>query len=256
MSGLKNDTLQLLDRTFLILDYISSSDKPCILTEIVENTGISKPSVYRILSTLLNHRVVVKDRHNQYRMGPKVIQWGRACRGDSNLLNIATPYVDKIWDITGETIHLVSYEGGYAYYLLKKESKYPLQMRSRRGDPILLHSTAAGKAILFSLPHDEFISYLQSTPLERRTKNTITDTEKLIDQRKKFEHLGFSEEYQENENDIRCVGAPILNDTGYPIGAVSITCPIYLCDDKRSADLGELLKREVAKISREFGYVD
>lgn len=53
-------------------------------------------------------------------------------------MSIATPYVDKIWDLTGETIHLVSYEGGYAYYLLKKENKYPLQMRSRRGDPNLL----------------------------------------------------------------------------------------------------------------------
>jgi len=74
MSEQRSKTLQLLERTFAILDYISLAEKPCMLTEIVEKTGISKPSVHRILSTLHHYRIVVKDRHNQYRMGPKIIQ--------------------------------------------------------------------------------------------------------------------------------------------------------------------------------------
>jgi DNA-binding IclR family transcriptional regulator len=256
MSEQRSKTLQLLERTFAILDYISLAEKPCMLTEIVEKTGISKPSVHRILSTLHHYRIVVKDRHNQYRMGPKIIQWGRACKGDSNLLSIASPYIEKIWNITGETIHLVSFEDGYAYYLMKKESRYPLQMRSRRGDTILLHSTAAGKAILFSLPFDELLSFLKRTPLDKRTENTITDPKIFIKQREEFMSKGFTEEEEENERDIRCIGVPNLNDKGDPLGAVSITCPIFLCDDKRSEELGELLKREASKISQEFGYSD
>ena len=253
MSGPKK-TLQLLDRAYTILEYLSNADMPCSLKEIVDNTGISKPAVHRVLMTLQKQLVVIKDTHNRYRMGPKIIQWGRACRGESNLLNIASPYVEDIWKTTGETIHLVSYENGYGYYLLKRESKYPLQMRSKRGDPILLHSTAAGKAILFSLPDSEFQRYVNATPLEKRTENTITDPKILSAQRDQFKNRGFSEECQENERDIRCIAAPILNDQGYPIGAISITCPIFLCDDKRVTRLGNLLAKKTKAISEKFGY--
>jgi|SRR6056297_251700 len=254
MSGPKKENLQLLERTFSILDCISSAEEPCTLKEIVDNTGISKPSVHRILSTLGNYLVVIKDSHTKYRIGSKIIQWGRACQGHSDLLSIATPYIDKIWQSTGETLHLVSYENGYAYYLLKKESKHPLQMRSRRGDNLLLHSTAAGKSILFSLPYDQFILFLESSNLEKRTVNTITDLEVLKKQRMKFHITGFSEEIEENEIDIRCIAAPVMNNQSYPIGAVSITSPTYLCDDERASLLGKILSKEILELSKEFGY--
>lgn len=254
MSGTKDTNLQLLERTFAILDYISREGRSCSLKEIVDATGISKPSVHRILSTLNKNLAVIKDSHSQYRIGPKMLQWARACKGNSELLSVAMPYLDRIWHVAGETIHLVSYENGHAYYLSKTESKHPLQMRSRRGDILLLHSTGAGKAILFSLPDAEFESFISREKLEKRTPHTITDPQIFYKQRKDFAEQGYCQEIQENEIDIRCIAAPVLNSEGYPLGSVSITCPVYRCDDSRAAELGQLLAEVIPKLSAEFGY--
>lgn len=254
MSETKPGNLQLLERTIAILDYISTEGRSCSLKEIVEATGISKPSVHRVLSTLNNNLLVIKDEHTRYRMGPRMLRWARACKGNSELLTISAPYLKRIWDSSGETIHLVSYENGRAYYLLKRESRHPLQMRSRRGDMLLLHSTGAGKAILFSLPKAEFEAFLSTTRLEKRTPHTITDPEIFFEQRAVFRENGYCQEIQENEVDIRCIAAPILNNEGYPMGAVSITCPIYRCSDEKAEELGRLLAGIMPKLSAEFGY--
>jgi DNA-binding IclR family transcriptional regulator len=254
MSEIKSGNLQLLERTIAILDYISAEGRACSLKEIVGATGISKPSVHRVLSTLNNNLLVIKDEYTRYRMGPRVLRWAQACKGNSELLTISAPFLKRIWDSSGETIHLVSYENGRAYYLFKRESRHPLQMRSRKGDMLLLHSTGAGKAILFSLPKAEFEAFLSTTRLEKRTPHTITDPEVFFEQRRLFQINGFCQEIQENEVDIRCIAAPILNNEGYPMGAVSITCPIYRCSDEKAEELGRLLAEVLPELSSEFGY--
>jgi len=254
MNEIKQDNLQLLERAFAVLDYISGEDRSCSLKEVTDATAISKPSVHRILSTLSSNLLLVKDEHARYRIGPKMLQWARACRGNSELLTVSSSYVEMIWDASGETIHLVTYENGEAYYLMKKESRYPLQMYSRVGDRLLLHSTAAGKAILFSLPEDEFSEYMEKITLNRRTPHTITDPEKFREQRGRFKALGYCEENQENELDIRCIASSIVNSEGYPLGAISITCPVYRCDDEKAEELGKLLVSIVPQLSGKFGY--
>lgn len=254
MSGTKPSNLQLVERTIEIIDYIARQGRPVSLKEVVEATGISKPSVHRILSTLTNYRVLIRDGHVAYIPGPRILGWSRSCSGSQGLLSVARPWLDRVWNHVGETIHLVSFEHGEAYYLFKMESRHPLQMRSRMGDPISLHSTAAGKAILFSLPQKELCELSEKSRLEAKTENTITDPAELKRQVERFRQLGYSEEIEENERDIRCVAAPILNNQGYPVGAVSVTCPTYRCGDEKARELGLYLADVIPNISFELGY--
>ena len=254
MSGKIRNNLQLLERSVEIIDLISIKNSPVKFTKIVEETGISKPSVHRILSTLENFRIIVRDGNEGYIMGPRAIGWSRGYLQSRALLSVAKPWVDSIWKKVGETIHLVILEEDKAYYLYKKEGPHPLQMRSRVGDPIPLHSTAAGKAILFSLSKDRLDSFIFKKPLDKKTQNTIIDPEKLKKQLEKFLKRGFSEEVQENEEDIRCVAAPILSSECQPLGSVSITWPIYRCDDEKAKEVGSFLAASMQKISSELGY--
>lgn len=255
MSGTNKQNLQLLERATAILDFISLDAGYSSFTEIVDGTGISKPSVHRILATLENFRIVVRDEQGRYILGPRIIGWSRSCIQSRSLLFAAKPWLDRIWNEVGETLHLVSFENEQAYYLFKMESRHPLQMRSRMGDPIALHSTAAGKAILFSLPETNLEVILKKINLDAKTKNTITDPATLLLQLQRFRAQGFSEEVEENEQDIRCMAAPILNNRGFPVGAVSITCPTYRCDDLKARKMGEFLAVTMPNLSYELGYI-
>lgn len=254
MSGPENKNLQLIERAVAIIDFISESTNSCGLGEVATTTGISKPSTHRILSTLQVYGVVVKDERSKYHIGPKMLHWAEKYRSHSILLQISEPYINEISEISGETVHLVSYENNKAYYIRKVESRHPLQMRSQEGDSLSIHSTAAGKAILSALSPSDLEFFLSNRTLKAKTPHTIIDHEKLTAKLLIYRQQGYSEEIEENENDIRCVAAPILNAESKPVGSVSIALPVYRSNSERAAELGEVLAKIVPQISARLGY--
>ncbi|WP_024821520.1 IclR family transcriptional regulator [Aminobacterium mobile] len=245
----QKDKVLVLQKAISILEDLSDRSEPAGLTEIAKATGLSKTTAYRILSTLQDSNVLLKNSRGRYQIGPAVVKWSAAYNRRSGLLEMSRNILEGMRDYSGETIHLFVFENGRAYYLEKLESPSPLVMRSQVGVELPLYSTAGGKAILFALPSNQLDDYLAKNVLERRTPNTITDPDRLKELLKQYKSLGYSEEIQENEEGIRCVAAPVVDGNGYPIGAVSVSAPAYRFDDKKASVVGRKLAQETAKIS-------
>jgi DNA-binding IclR family transcriptional regulator len=128
-------------------------------------------------------------------------------------------------------------------------------MVSRVGLRVPAHCSSVGKVFLAQFSQQELETLVQEKGLEKRTENTITNTEKLKHHLKAIYRQGYAVDDEENEKGIRCVGAPIFNQQGQVIAAVSISGPTVRISKKI---VQETLKNEVMKtasdISREFGY--
>jgi IclR family acetate operon transcriptional repressor len=96
---------------------------------------------------------------------------------------------------------------------------------------------------------------IKKNGLKKRTANTITDTDKLRHHLNVIRQKGFAVDDEENEKGIRCVGAPVFNQQGQVIAAISISGPTVRITKKI---IQQTLKNEVirtaADISREFGF--
>jgi DNA-binding IclR family transcriptional regulator len=145
-----------------------------------------------------------------------------------------------------------------ALYVDKVESDEKpggLQMVSRVGSRMPVHSSSVGKVFLAQLSDQELDRLIKKKGLKKRTKNTITDTEKLKHHLKVIRQKGFAVDDEENEKGIRCVGAPIFNRQGQVIAAISISGPTVRITKKI---IQQTLKNEVIRtasdVSREFGY--
>lgn len=247
-------SIRVLDRAMSVLGYMAESRRQVGITEIADAVGLSKATVHRILSTLKEYSVVLKDDSGRYQMGPSVLFWADAYRQRAGLAEISRPLLRRLWEESHETVHLFIFEGGEAYYLDKLDSPHPVGMRSRIGAKRDLYSTSGGRAILAALPEAEVDAYLDRTELLPRTENTVTEKAELKKLLAAGRERGFCEEVEENEEGIRCVGAAILDLRGFPVGAVSISAPAYRFSDSQSLALGAKIRETALAISRELGY--
>ena len=247
-------SVRVLDRAVRILGFLAESRRRVGITEIADATDLSKATVHRILSTLRDYSIVIRDDGGLYQMGPSVLFWADAYQKKAGLCEIARPWLRALWEEALETVHLFIFEGGEAYYLDKLDSPHPVGMRSHIGARRDLYSTSAGRSILAALPRPDLDAFFEKTELLPRTPNTVTDRKELEKILAVGRERGFCEEVEENEVGIRCVGAAILDLRGYPVGAVSISAPAYRFSDSQSRALGEKLRDTVLAISRELGY--
>jgi DNA-binding IclR family transcriptional regulator len=58
---------------------------------------------------------------------------------------------------------------------------------------------------------------------------------------------------EENEEQIRCLGAAVFDHTGSVVGALSISSPAFALPLEKAHDLGPLVVLAAAKLSRSLG---
>lgn len=244
-------SIGVLDKAFQILNVMAAESVPCGITEISHRLGIPKATAHRILASMCEMNVAIREDDGKYQIGPTALLWADGYHFTSSLLTLAKPFLTKLRDDTAETIHLVVYERGTAQYIDRIDSPQTIILRwSRLGSTLPLYCTSAGRAIMAALPDEELDKYLSSTQLVARTVKTVTDPGKLKEMVTEIRRRGFAQENEENEDNIRCIGAAILNRKDLPIGAVSITVPAYRCSDTDAERFGPMVSQTARSIAQ------
>lgn len=240
----------VLEKAFQILDIIATNSEASGITEISRRLEIPKATAHRILSTLCEVNAAIRTEDGKYQIGPTTLLWADGYHFSSSLLTLAKPFLTKLRDDTSETIHLIVYERGTAQYIDRIDSPQTIVLRwSRLGSTLPLYCTSAGRAIMAALPERELSNYLESAQLVPRTVNTVTDPKRLAEMMEDIRRCGFAQENEENENNIRCIGAAILNRKGLPVGAVSVTVPAYRCSDADAERFGPMVSNTARSIA-------
>jgi DNA-binding IclR family transcriptional regulator len=86
------------------------------------------------------------------------------------------------------------------------------------------------------------------------TANTITDLATLHQELDKVRHRGFVVDNLENEEGIRCAGAPVFDHKDQPVAAVSVSGPSYRMTLERTQALGQAVRQASQGISQQLGH--
>lgn len=230
----KEDTQKHLYGTVLlkaknILDIIASSQNGVSLSELDKNLKISKPTILKILQTLSYCRFVKCEGFNdskKYFLGSAFLDYGRVAKSTFNIVNFARPYLEKLRNVTNETINLGIEEDNYVILLDKIESKQSIKLVSKIGREMHMYSSAMGKTLLANYSRDKLDDYLSQTTMVKITENTIVNPDKLKIELKKIKEQGFSLDKVENQKEIFCVGFPLIKNSQI-YGSFSISAPEY-----------------------------
>lgn len=213
-------------RALRILEAVATGVGPHRLGHIAAETGVSKPSVHRILAQLGEAGFVSADGSGRYAPGPRSYALSARLAGAHGAG--AESILRQFQSTVDHTVHVALRSGHQAVYVNKIEGNQPYRMASHVGMQLPLHSTAIGKAILAHLPSAERRHLLAEVGMPARTAATITDLDKLEEHLAEIRDRGYALDDEENEPTIRCVAAPLLDRRGRPIGGLSVSTVTFL----------------------------
>jgi DNA-binding IclR family transcriptional regulator len=251
-ADLTQSVLKALD----ILECLAAADRPLSTQEIARRCGLPRPTAYRLLTTLLTRDYVAAcPDSGRYQVGAKVLSLGNNFLDRLDLPELARADLRELSMAAGETVHLGVLDGIEVLYVGKVDGPQSVRMHSTIGARSPLYSTAMGKAILAFLPLEQRMALLDQITLIPRTPKTIIDRGTLVEHLELVRTQGFAVDDVENEEGIRCVGAPVFDHTGYVKAAVSISGPAFRLSSSRLQELAQPAIKAGMAISNKLGYL-
>jgi DNA-binding IclR family transcriptional regulator len=239
---MKQVTNRSLHRGLLVMEVLAAAAGPMRLTDVATSVELDKATTLRLINTLRAAGYVEQDGdQGRYYLTPRV--W-RLTRGDlrtEDLRQVARPELEALRDETGETVHLGMLLADQIVYIDKLETTHSIRLVSAIGQSQPLHTTGLGKALLAFLPPEKFNDIIGG-PLAPRTEHSLTTGEAVHEDCEGTRERGYSIEICENQDDVVCVGAPILGADGYAVATLSIAGPAFRLR-QRIDELGPLARR-------------
>lgn len=222
--GTAVDLGTVLGKAVAILFAFRAEDHGITLAELGRRTGLPKGTLHRVVGDLVRARLLDRTR-DLYRLSGQVFQLGMRASVERGLLEVATPFVEDLYERTHQTVHLGMLDGDSVVYVAKIGGHRQVAAPSRIGGQMPLHCTAIGKVLLaFSPP--ELVTRVVTAGLPRRTPRTITAPGVLRQQLARVAERGVAFEHEESAVGIACVAAPVLDAKDRPVAAISVTGPV------------------------------
>jgi DNA-binding IclR family transcriptional regulator len=245
----------VLDRAFAILDALASAAHDASLSELAETVKLHKSTVHRLLMILEGYRVVQRDpQTGRYQLGLRLFELGSLAVGNFNVRERARAHLERLVYEVDETVHLCVLDAGEVLYIDKIEPSRSVRMASRVGRRNPAHCTAVGKAMLAWLPEKEVDNILRHHGLPRMTPNTIMTPAELKSELERVRQRGYAIDNEEVEEGVRCLGAAVLDHTGRPIAALSVSAPAFRLPTEKLAAVAASVCLAARLLSEESGY--
>jgi DNA-binding IclR family transcriptional regulator len=228
--------------------------QPLRPSEIARKLNLSRSNIHRLLSTLEEMGYVERRPDTTYCLGFKVFMLGSNFITPNDISDIAFPFMKRLADISQENVNLgVLYEKK-VLYLNKIKSPHNLKLDTPIGKMDPLHCTGLGKILLSGFSEEELKSYLVTTRLAKYTDRTITETDRLLTHIRKVRKQGFSLDFEELEEGVNCIAAPIYDHKNQILAAISISAPSVRFTSKIIKQLKAHLIENCTAVSKQFGY--
>jgi DNA-binding IclR family transcriptional regulator len=257
---MKNQDLQRyhvpnLERALAILELLAKHPDGLSMVEISGILAFPNNSVYRITSTLVNHGYLNRDEHSKrFNLSRKLLALGFASLSEQNIVEMSIDIMRELRDATRETVLLATLLSESMVVLEQVPGSHPFKFMVDAGSRLHLHTSAPGKALLAFLPESERESILKGLKLPGFNPRTITKKTQFRDELERVRQQGYALDFGEQLEGVHCVGAPVLNERGYPIAAIWITGPRDRMPESSFLDLGRQVEEHALQISRRFGY--
>jgi DNA-binding IclR family transcriptional regulator len=246
--------LQSLDRAVSVLELLSESEAPLGLADVCERMSLHKSTAHRALMVLERCGLIERTPENRFRLGLKLYELGSRAVEQIDLRARVHPWFRRLSAQVGETVHLGVLQRTSVVYLDKIEpSNRRTWLASRIGTSNPVHCTAMGKAMLAFLPEQAAADIMARIRFTRLTPRTLCTPEALTRSLDRVRRRGYAIDDEEVETGVRCVGAPILNESGYPMAAVSVSGPTSRITQQSVPGIAEHLLRCCRDISASLG---
>lgn len=240
---------QTLLRGLDVIDVVAEG--PISLAELAARLGLTRSTTHRLASALVDRRYLTFAARQGYQLGPKLLELGFHARQQTDVVQVARPLLENLAAATEDTVHLGVLDEERALYLDKVPGHRRIEISSRVGDRQPLTATGLGKALLLDHPVSAWKALFDA---DRAAGAPMIDYDLWLARMEAYVAAGRAFDLEENEDQIRCVAAPIRDVTGAIVAAISVSSAAQYMDDTRMEALSEEVRGTALAISRGLGW--
>ncbi|CAB3705334.1 MULTISPECIES: IclR family transcriptional regulator [Achromobacter] len=242
---------QAISRAMLVLRGVSRMrGEGAGLLALTRDTGMSKPTVHRILAALAAEGMVEQDpATRRYFLGPECHVLGNIASERFGINRLAAPVVARLAHECGDSAFFSLRRDVFAVCVLREDGDYPLKTHVLLpGDRHPLGIGAGSLAILAALPDDEVEACLQANAAliaARYPHYSVPLIRTLVDE---VREQGYAVNRGLVVPGSWGIGVPLRDEQGQVLGALSIAAVESRMDEERQFQLAKLLSREAKRL--------
>ncbi len=244
-------SIQVIERMMSLLDTLAQHTAPVNLKLLAAETRLHPSTAHRILSVMVNNRLVDRIEPGTYRLGIRLLELGTLVKSRISVRQEALPFMQTLHQALGETVNLsVRHDDEVVYIERTAAGNSMMRVVQIIGARAPLHITAVGKIFLAADQPQNTANYIKRTGLPRFTENSLTDAAALSRELDRIRQDGYACDNEEAEKGVSCIGAGIYNDEGRLVAGLSVSAP----SDRLRKTWAAQIKQTAADISHALGY--
>ena len=210
-----------------LLKQFSRTDRELGVSQLARRLGLAVSTVHRLLSTLTDEGLLERgETPGTYRLGLQMYELGVTVFPNLDLHAAARPVLASLRHSTAETVQLSVLDHLEVVYLERLESPQTLRVFNRTGHRVPAHATSTGKVLLAYLPPDVLNERLRDWQPAKMTPHTIVHKGALRAELGRIAERGWAQNVEESALGVASVAAPIYDEGGSVIAAVSVVAPL------------------------------
>lgn len=250
---------QVVSRVALLLRLVGRDPDGSALADIVRDSGLTRPTVYRLLGSLAAEGLLEFDpANNTWRYGPEIFVMGTVAAPRYPIEDIARPSLRRLADTTEESAFLSVRRGNETVCLLREEGSFPIRsFVLHEGVRFPLGVASAGMAILAALPDPEVDQLLLDSDaafIQRWGEQNSPAAMRAGIERTRA--AGYAVNPGMIVEGSWGMGAAVFDPAGRPAWALSLTGIEPRFRPERQEHLGRLLVEEAQAITRKLRQVE
>ena len=205
---LDGDTPML--RLVALLERVAAKDQLFSLQALVDDTGLPKPTVHRMLQQLEGAGLLRREgdgRH--YGTGVRLRRLAENLLLNDTLHGARHAVLRHLVDEIGESCNITALSGSEVIYLDRVETPAPLRFYLHPGSRVPVHCSASGKVFLSQMSPAQRRRLLSAAPLQKYTPSTLTDVNDIDKQLQQVRRDAYALDREEFLPGLVCVAVRV-----------------------------------------------
>ena len=244
--------IKVLDKAVQVVELLARSNRAVRLKEVAQTLRMNKTTAFRILSALEAHSIAMRNGAGTFALGNRVLWWETCYRRNFELLGVVHPYLEKLRDVTSETVAFSVLVGDQTVSVDQVISPHVTSTRFDLGVSATLNAGASGRIMLGYLDPEKQKQFLTCAPLACGTERTIIDRKELEREIHRCRAKGYAMSSGERFPNTTSIAAPIFGRDGNVLGVISVVGPSDRLTQKRCRFVAPLLLEQTRLLTEQI----
>jgi len=245
-----------LERGLQLLMQFNRQERTLSGAELSRKMDLPRASVFRMLYTLEQGGFVERAADGvSYKLGLSVLRLGFELLSSMELTEYGRPVIDELRDRTGYSSHLVVRDAREVVFVAKTAGRNAMFHSIQVGARLPAHATVLGRLLLSDLDMAALEDLYPEKPLPAytaKTPTTLPELKTLIDQDRE---RGYGVSMGGYETGISTIAAPVFNERGHVVAAISISVPASRIEEAVLPELVNSVRDAAAQLTERISHL-